>query len=508
MRRFGSLGLAGIVGVLIGAAAIATLQACLGSAPIPPAVIPNEASSVESDSGASASSEVGATESGPSPSDAQPDGTAPNSQLDGPGGDSPSTTGEAQETSVGIDGNDAQSNIETGADHIAPPTEDASEAGPAPTCADVGNECVPAGTTCRTGRIECVNGSSVCTDAGPAVDGDPCGINMSCSAGVCACAVTTCPSGCVDTSSDVHNCGSCGHDCGPGTCSASTCQPGTIATANDANALALDSTNLYWGSSQNVVKMALATGVQTTLANTQTTPAAITVDASNVYWTISGSGAAMGSVMECAIGGCSETPTPLATMLSSPWGIAALGTDVYVGVYSSSPIQAIPIVPGTATALATTSTGEPAGVAVDASNAYWVAPGGGTVNKCSLGGCGANSTTLASGLMFPSFIALDAGNVYWTDETSGGAVMKCAKTGCSNSPETLASGGTPAGIFVYNGTVYWADSSPTGGVFSCAAGGCNMVPTTVVNSGAATNVVVDSTHVYWIASGSIQALTR
>jgi hypothetical protein len=118
------------------------------------------------------------------------------------------------------------------------------------------------------------------------------------------------------------------------------------------------------------------------------------------------------------------------------------------------------------------------------------------VNQCSLGGCGANSTTLASGLMFPTFIALDASSVYWTEQTSGGSVMKCAKTGCQNSPQTLASGGTPAGIFVYNGTVCWADSSATGGVFSCAAGGCNMTPTTVANDSPARDVVVDSTHVY------------
>jgi hypothetical protein len=121
---------------------------------------------------------------------------------------------------------------------------------------------------------------------------------------------------------------------------------------------------------------------------------------------------------------------------------------------------------------------------------------------------------LASGLIAPTSVAVDANNVYWLSEgqhpTQGDAagagppiglvqVMKCAKTGCNNTPTVLASGSwdlpsdNNAAAFVYqrsgkdslhglavDGTnVYWATEFS---LMACAIDGCNNSPTVLADT--------------------------
>jgi hypothetical protein len=70
--------------------------------------------------------------------------------------------------------------------------------------------------------------------------------------------------------------------------------------------------------------------------------------------------------------------------------------------------------------------GHPREIAVDATDVYWTNNGDGTVMKVSLGG--GNPITLASGQIKPRGMATDATNIYWVnDDDPGGAVMKAAK---------------------------------------------------------------------------------
>ena len=100
-------------------------------------------------------------------------------------------------------------------------------------------------------------------------------------------------------------------------------------------AVAVDATNLYWTNSGSptdaawpdgtVMKMPLAGGEAVALASNQPGPFNLVVDATNVYWTNYDNGGPNGALMIVPIAG--GTPTPLAAAHS--YGIAVDATTIY-----------------------------------------------------------------------------------------------------------------------------------------------------------------------------------
>jgi hypothetical protein len=160
--------------------------------------------------------------------------------------------------------------------------------------------------------------------------------------------------------------------------------PPRLIYGGNYNQFAVDSTNVYWtnrfnGSEVFLCAKAGCNGTGTLLADGQggvNGPQGIAIDATNVYWTNTGNG----TIQSCAITGCNDKPTTLATQQNNPVDIATDGAFV-----------------------------------------YWVEQGAGTVRKCAVTGCSNSPATLASNLSNPVAIEVDSTSVYFA---ASGSITK------------------------------------------------------------------------------------
>jgi len=129
--------------------------------------------------------------------------------------------------------------------------------------------------------------------------------------------------------------------------------------------------------------------------------------------------------------------------------------------------------------------------------------------KVSLGG--GTPTTLAAGQGSLQGIAIDAVNVYWSNnyDANAGQIMACAVGGCASSPTVLVGQQNwPQWVAANGSAVYWGtpwayvnDGGPSGILGSVAPGGGN--PSTLASSqGGVGGIALDAINVYWADSGS------
>lgn len=197
----------------------------------------------------------------------------------------------------------------------------------------------------------------------------------------------------------------------------------------------------------------------------------------------------------------------LASGQAHPGPIAVTSTDV---IWANSPtgddpeasIAKVPIRGGTIETLAITGR-DALSLAVDSGYAYWTTESSatldppteiadGTVVKMSLQG-GA-PLILASNQLEPSFVAVNAGTVYWI----ANGVMSVPTTG--GAPTVFAPDGAYA-LTLSAGEAYWADSDGMGGVIlkkkELAAGAPEITLTTDVELGNVLRLAASSTDLYW-----------
>jgi sugar lactone lactonase YvrE len=266
----------------------------------------------------------------------------------------------------------------------------------------------------------------------------------------------------------------------------------SLPTGSKPYGLFVDDTNVYWTNSKTgEVMQAKADGsAQVTLATGEDTPIAVQVRDGYVYWL----SYSVASVMrKTPIGGGAVTDLTPAPAARELW----IGKDFLFWTREPDDIQRIP-----ATGLADGGTADlltnnllSNGLTSDDVNLFWVNRQDGNVKKSDL--ALGNETMLAVGDV-PWDIAVDADNVYWTEQGSApnsGKVMKASKVDGSGAT-VLASGQSgPAGIAIDGSKVYWANQ--TGGTINAVpiAGGAVQVLAT--GQKKPINVAVDAAHVYW-----------
>jgi hypothetical protein len=180
----------------------------------------------------------------------------------------------------------------------------------------------------------------------------------------------------------------------------------------------------------------------------------------------------------------------------------------------------------------------PAGLAVDGANVYWINLGpeqlaggllkpypvysSGSVMTCAIGGCNSAPTALATAVdngvastpTTPNAIAVGGGNVFWdeylTTADAGvvAAVVACATTGCAGTPTTFGPGFANA-LATDDQSVYWTETDRSSGIeqiLGCALAGCGDLPSTVgtIWSGILSpRLAMDNTNVYFFTGSGL-----
>jgi hypothetical protein len=232
----------------------------------------------------------------------------------------------------------------------------------------------------------------------------------------------------VDTSTDPRNCGSCGHDCGGGGCSAA-CLPWEITAHTNPWSLATDGINVAWSDlTTGIVAEAPLSGTKSILLSvpnpaTGNQAASVAMAGGRIAWTV----ASPSGVVEVwsATDGVPNSGARQIT-LSAPFnGVPALearaaiapsGSDFFFIDHDTSltPDSVLDCNFASKTC-APLLTGATVGnqLAADATTLYWTIYG----NSGSVQGAlwqASSVTNVALAQLHPSHVAIDATYVYWT----------------------------------------------------------------------------------------------
>jgi hypothetical protein len=276
--------------------------------------------------------------------------------------------------------------------------------------------------------------------------------------------------------------------------------PIALAINQGPYAIAIDANNVYWTNNNgaNAVMKCAISGctTPTPLRNNTTGLGALATDGVNVYFQ------EQFSLEKCAVGGCGNSPTTLASIGNFTGSIVSDGTTVYF-TDGTPAIQSCAVGGCNQTPTPVVSAqGYAGGIALNSGVLYWHVPITQRFYSCPTTGCSGSPTQLLSSVydQGPDGIVTDGVNVYFT-ESSAGSVAKCAVGGCNNTPTTLATTSNINGVATDGVNVYWSDS-PAGTVNRCTISGTN--PTTIATGQTSpTQLAVDGTWVYWVTSTTV-----
>jgi hypothetical protein len=283
----------------------------------------------------------------------------------------------------------------------------------------------------------------------------------------CTAAETCCGTACVNLSSDTHNCGACAHDCMGMMCTAGLCMPSVVESGQTPNSIAVGGGYVYWTNAgtaaQNysdggVMKCATSplgspTPFMTSVVNAQ----GVALNATSVYWTSWGSGMNTGEVAWCPLGGCTSTPTPIATNQNKPSAIVlAVGHVFWSTNTGSRAVLRLPL-PGSGMPTTYAYTANQTAFDVQSLKLFWFQVGG--LATCPSGAASCIATTLET-VSMPVTLTADATYVYWVEVQSGvGYLKRCSQSSCADivTFESKMNGLKSANIVVDAAHIYIAE---------------------------------------------------
>ena len=294
-----------------------------------------------------------------------------------------------------------------------------------------------------------------------------------------------------DLTTDVKNCGSCGHDCLGGACVATKCQP--VVLINDAKyeptGLAVDDTSVFFmdGKTQSIFRIAKDGdgGLGTVVANE---PNLFDMIAGGGYLYFSNPTAAdggPGQVSRCPTSGCTlGTRSNFAGGTKHPESLAMDSAKLYYAFADPNGEVWRCDLPGCSNPQRLTVAPEPLSLALNGASVFWYSYQSPDLYACAKGGCigpgslshgntivyglaadatyvyfadttGTITRTDATNLAFddvvianqasPHYLLEDGLDLYWINRGTGpsfldGALLRCPKAACAANREVLATG--------------------------------------------------------------------
>jgi hypothetical protein len=284
--------------------------------------------------------------------------------------------------------------------------------------------------------------------------------------------------------------------------------PSTSLTFGDASCLAIDATNIYFTTAilttGQVGSLPKSGGTPKIIAMNQDRPTSIAVDATTLYWANVGPA---GEIVALPLG--SNSPTPLTNGEAGLASIALDTTSVYftevgAGGPTGGSVKSV-LKTGMVVQLLASGLNSPHELAVDATNVYWTSQVAGQVYRMPIGGAG-SPTVIASGQTGVRGIALDVNRVYWANSgngaAGGGSIMFLGKVGASTMPNTIVSNLTEPWLVALDAAdIYWTEQRAMGDIARAPETANTTKMVVVPNQASPFCIAVDANSVYWTASG-------
>jgi hypothetical protein len=267
----------------------------------------------------------------------------------------------------------------------------------------------------------------------------------------------------------------------------------------------LDSTHVYWSTTQSVWRVPKTGGCPAQLASGGGQLEGIAVSGQFVYYADS----SLGAVRRASVNGGA-----IATIATGQSGVQTVAVDAQNVFWAARIAGAVrrggsnPGVPCTTSCALIAQSIEPFAIAESGLYVYWITRAGTAHRALKIGG-GLESLSTSSGTAGVVHIGLYQNRIYWTYQHTGGGVRSVTLEGLN--PINSVAQADAEGVAVDGSNVYFARAAASGSVARVGAALVGATPAVIASDQAIPRgVAVDASHIYWVngADGTVRRLPK